>query len=106
PPLGSSAIQPAAYEERPPGEVRPIEPPERYANWDEFRMLSPAVQKVWLDLATKPLPDLREARLLSLPTDFPAEANEFSEPIASLTTQGDVRAVVHLISVFMVGFGF
>src|SRR5437879_5039845 len=69
-PLGSSAIQPEPYEERSPGDAQPIELPERYASWEEFRSMSPAVQREMMRLAARALPDLRGIKPLPIPDDL------------------------------------
>ena len=101
----SRAIQPEGDVERWSGSTGAIDLPERYASWEEFRSLSPAVQRVWTDLATQPLPDLRHAETRSLPANTPARADDLGPPLASFATPGDIRLAVHFLSFSVVATG-
>lgn len=101
----AAAIQAEAAFAWPVGGGAALDLPQRYASFDEFRTLSPIVQRVWTDLAIRPLPDLRLARIRPLPADTPKLADELGQPLACFTTPGDVWLVVHFLSLVMIACG-
>jgi endogenous inhibitor of DNA gyrase (YacG/DUF329 family) len=89
----TSAFKPAADDPWTPGQAAPGPEalPETYANWDEFRALSPTLQGELIQLATRALPDMRAAELRSLPPNLPPKADEFGLPLATLLIPGEKR---------------
>lgn len=73
------------------GEVTVGPRAEPYADWDDFRTNSPTVQQALADLATRALPDLRNAECLPLPADLPNDTGELGLPVASVVMPGDSR---------------
>jgi hypothetical protein len=93
PPSPSQAIReggPEAYQERLPRELLPL--PERYSSWEEFRSVSPAVQRELLHLIARPLPDLRSMRWRAIPEDAPDELTAWGKPVATIAVGGDDRS--------------
>ena len=91
----SSALRATEPETWAPGQAAPgpVALPETYANWDEFRTLSPALQGELIKLAVRALPDLREAELQTLPANLPPKVDEFGLPLATLTISGEKQAL-------------
>ncbi len=91
----SSALRATAPEPWTPGQAAPGEAalPETYANWDEFRTLSPALQGELIKLAVRALPDMRDAELQTLPANLPPKVDEFGLPLATLTISGEKQAL-------------
>ena len=58
---------------------------EPYANWDDFRLNSAAVQCQRLSLATSALPDMRSLKLLPVPESAPDTDEDLGSPLAALT---------------------
>ncbi len=71
---------------------------ERYADWDDFRTNSPAVQKALADVATRALPDLRNAECLPLPPDLPSETAKLGLPVASFSIPGRMDGAAFLLA--------
>jgi hypothetical protein len=94
-PPASSAVQATEPEPWAPGRSAPgqVALPETYANWDEFRTLSPALQGELIKLAVRALPDLREAELQTLPATLPPKVDEFGLPLATLMIPGEKQAL-------------
>ncbi len=90
PPASARAIQAEAYVERPANDAAP-ELPERYANWEEFRSLSPAVQRELMRMATRALPDLRGIEAPRLPVDAPDEVRTWGRPLGGFDVSGGVN---------------
>lgn len=69
---------------------------EPYANWTDFRGTSPAIQRELIDLAGRPLPDIRQLNRVPLPDDIPSSADELGLPLAFVTMPGENRLVSHM----------
>jgi hypothetical protein len=98
--------KPSAY-----GSV-PLDQPDHYGSWEEFRSLSSAVQRELMKLVAQPLPDLRRIRLERLPEDTPAELDGWGKPLGSLNIEGESQFgnriaafVLGTIGVFLSGMG-
>jgi hypothetical protein len=100
--LASQAIQPIDQFER-----NDDESPRAFSDWDEFRATSPAVQQELLELARRPMPDLRLVNLQPLPADLPREMDGWKRPLG--TIEGNGAASVSVWSVvawtFLIGGG-
>ncbi len=105
PPAPSQAIQ--LDLERSPSSLGNIafDLPEHYANWEEFRSSSPAIQRELLNLATKPLPDLRRISTLPLPEETPAEIDGWSKPLGTLSVPGETWLSNRAAGGMMIGIG-
>jgi hypothetical protein len=66
-----------------------IKLPERYASWEEFRSLSPAIQREMMNLATRAMPDMRRMTREALPTDVPKAVDDLGRPLGSVSIPGD-----------------
>jgi hypothetical protein len=87
-PTPTRAIQPEAYVERAPSDGPP-ELPDRYGSWEEFRSLSPAVQRELMRLASRALPDLRGIEARRLPEDAPDRVRAWGFPLGSFNISAD-----------------
>ncbi|HZZ79947.1 MAG TPA: DUF6585 family protein [Gemmataceae bacterium] len=90
-----------------PGQTapRPDVLPAQYADWDEFRSVSPTVQAELLKLATCALPDMRGAALQRLPENLPPKVDEFGRPLATLTIPGEKRPVNYTVGIIIAVVG-
>jgi hypothetical protein len=106
-PASSAAVQPADQAEWSPphSEHSQVPLPERYATWEEFRSLSPTIQSELIKLATCALPDMRGAKLRTLPADLPAAVDDFGRPLASLTIPGEKRSLNWAVGSLFAGLG-
>lgn len=82
-----------------------IELPERYANWEEFRALSPAIQREMLKLAMTPLPDLRMTELDTLPENVPSHLDAWGKPLGTLNIPGETPLETHVATASFVAIG-
>src|ERR1022692_4755808 len=71
PPATSQAFQPFVEKPVSASINAAVELPERYASWEEFRSLSPAIQRELMNLAMRPMPDMRRMTREPLPADVP-----------------------------------
>jgi hypothetical protein len=71
------------YLEREPSNA-PIELPEHYADFDEFRSLSPAIHRELLHMASRALPDLRGVTPLPVPEEAPDDVTRWGRPLGTL----------------------
>lgn len=58
--------------------------PEQYADWDEFRALSPAIHRELMHMASRALPDLRGLTPLPVPEQAPDEVTHWGRPLGTL----------------------
>jgi hypothetical protein len=79
--------------------------PDKYADWDEFRELSPTLQGERIRLATVPLPDMRNVELWTLPDNLPAKTDEFGQPLATLSVAGESKSMNRSIGTFIAVVG-
>ncbi len=63
--------------------------PDRYANWEEMRSLSPAIQRELVELATRALPDMRRVPRDPLPERLPAEMDGWKRAIGTINRSGE-----------------
>jgi hypothetical protein len=82
--LASQAIQPIDQFER-----NDDESPRAFTDWDEFRATSPAVQQELLELARRPMPDLRNVYLRPLPPDLPESMERWKRPLGTIEGGGE-----------------
>jgi hypothetical protein len=82
---------PSAVQKIGPASMEPARgtPDGRYADWNEFRSTSPAVQKHLMELATRPLPDLQDEDLVPIPGEAPDAEQVLGPPLASISVSGD-----------------
>lgn len=80
----------------PPQAIQPIdqferdgEEPRAITDWDEFRATSPAVQRELLELARRPMPDLRNVYLKPLPPEMPAGTEGWKRPLGTIEGPGE-----------------
>jgi hypothetical protein len=106
-PASSAAVQPADQAEWSPphSEHSQVPLPERYSTWEEFRSLSPTIQSELIKLATIALPDMRGAKLRTLPADMPASVDDFGRPLATLVIPGEKRSLNWTVGAFFAGLG-
>ena len=69
--------------------TKSAEAPTSYSSWEDFRSNSPVVQRAMLEFATRLLPDMRSARMKSLPPNIPDEAGELGAPLATVIDRGE-----------------
>ena len=100
-PAPSQAIQPIPEAEwTPTHSGKPFEAStEPYTNWEDFRSNSATVQRELIELATRPLPDLRQGELKPLPENTPDKADAFGRPIASITFTGENRLLTQSLTI-------
>jgi len=79
--------------------------PDKYADWDEFRELSPSLQGEMIRLATAALPDMRNVELWTLPDNLPAKTDEFGQPLATLAVRGESQSMNWSIGSFIAVVG-
>ena len=77
-----AGAQPEYHPATPPADLDP--PAGNYASWDEFRILSPAVQLERMALATRALPDLHGMEPAPIPECVANTDDDLGCPIASL----------------------
>src|SRR5207237_1098301 len=70
-----------------PSVVDPL--PGDYASWEEFRAMSPAVQRERVDLATRALPNLRDMTIDPIPESVADTDADLGSPLASVTLYED-----------------
>lgn len=99
------AAQPEPYLERESSRA-PFELPEHYADWDEFRSLSPAIHRELMHMASRPLPDLRAILPAPLPDDAPDEVREWGRPLGTLDLSHGSFQQWLVIGVLLMGLGF
>jgi hypothetical protein len=85
----SQAIQPFIEKPATAAMNATIELPERYASWEEFRSLSPAIQREMMSLATRAMPDMRRMKRAPLPADMPTAVDGLGRPLGSVSVPGD-----------------
>jgi hypothetical protein len=95
---------PEAYVEREPSNAA-VELPERYADWDEFRSLSPAIHREMMHLASRPLPDLRSITPLPVPEQAPDEVTRWGMPLGTLDITRDSGQHWIILGWLLVGMG-
>lgn len=79
--------------------------PQRYESWDEFRALSPAVQRELTNLATRALPDLRRVHVQPVPSEAPAELDGWGRPLGTMHLPGESLAFRHFGAWIIIGVG-
>jgi hypothetical protein len=57
---------------------------ETYEDWDDFRAMSPAIQRELMKMASRALPDLRGVKPLPIPEEAPDETTQWGRPLATL----------------------
>jgi hypothetical protein len=94
----------------------PSEQPRFYADWDDFRSHSPALQRELVQLATRPLPTLRDLEARELPDGASELVAGFGQHLATLEKRGEsvrahtstsvfIAAVAILFGLFLIGTG-
>lgn len=98
------AGMPEPYLEREPANV-PIELPEHYTDWEEFRSLSPAIQRELMHMAARPLPDLRAITPEPVPDDAPDLVTQWGRPLGTLDlSQGSFQHWL-ILGILLAGLG-
>jgi len=83
----------------------PLELPEKYADWDEFRSTSPAVQRELLHMASRALPDLRSIMPQPVPVDAPEEVERWGRPLGTIDVSRQTGQHWLILGWLMVGLG-
>ena len=101
----SLAIQADAVVERPPSDAQaPFALPAQYASWEEFRSISPAIERELARLVGRALPDLCELSAVPAPVSASREMDEWRNPLATLSLPGDSSGN-HVLTAIIVFLG-
>jgi hypothetical protein len=97
-------LLPDAYVEREPANLQ-IELPERYTDWEEFRSLSPAIQRELMHMAARPLPDLRAIMPAPVPDDAPDLVTQWGRPLGTLDLSHGIFQHWIILGIMLLGIG-
>jgi hypothetical protein len=89
-------------EYHPRGSPDPTVPlPEQYTSWDEFRSLSPSVERELMHLIARPAPDMHSMSWKAIPEEAPDELTAWGKPVATVAV-GDLRRFEQQVAGYLV----